>query len=80
MTLCSQVFQQFECDSLSSATDARFNYFVTKVLPNFKGKLMSHTLIFVSSYFDFVRLRNYFKKEETSFVQICEYTKVSLET
>lgn len=38
---------------------------------------MSHTLIFVSSYFDFVRIRNYFKREEAGFVQICEYTKVS---
>jgi len=36
---------------------------------------MSHTLLFVSSYFDFVRIRNYFKREEVSFVQICEYTK-----
>lgn len=36
---------------------------------------MNHTIIFIPSYFDFVKLRNYFKKEEYSFVQICEYTK-----
>jgi len=71
-----QVFQQFDCGSVADVTELRFEHFVKKVLPNFKGKLMSHTLIFVSSYFDFVRLRNYFRKEEESFVQICEYTKV----
>ena len=36
---------------------------------------MSHTAIFVPSYFDFVRLRNYFKKEDISFAQICEYVR-----
>lgn len=38
---------------------------------------MSHTLIYVPSYFDFVRLRNYFKKEELNFTHICEYTQRS---
>lgn len=40
---------------------------------------MKHTLIFIPSYFDFVRLRNYFKKQEMKFVHICEYTEVSLD-
>lgn len=38
---------------------------------------MSHTLIYVPSYFDFVRLRNYFKKEDLNFTHICEYTQKS---
>lgn len=71
-----QVFQYFESTSLQSADDDRFNFFIKTVLPSFTDKLMSHTMIFVSSYFDFVRLRNYFKREQSSFVQICEYTKV----
>ncbi|ODN02353.1 Digestive organ expansion factor [Orchesella cincta] len=70
-----QVFQSFDCGSVHEVDEARFDYFTKHVLPNFKGRLMSHTLIFVSSYFDFVRIRNYFKREEASFVQICEYTK-----
>lgn len=35
---------------------------------------MSHTLIYIPSYFDYVRLRNYFKKEDLSYMPICEYT------
>ena len=34
-------------------------------------------LIFVRSYFDFVRLRNFLKEEGASFVGLCEYTKHS---
>lgn len=38
---------------------------------------MSHVLIYIPSYFDYVRLRNYFRREGLNFVQICEYSKVS---
>jgi U3 small nucleolar RNA-associated protein 25 len=34
----------------------------------------SHILIFVASYLDFVRLRNWFDKQEESFEYICEYS------
>lgn len=34
-------------------------------------------LVFVRSYFDFVRLRNFLKEEGASFVGLCEYTKHS---
>ncbi|KAG0066223.1 rRNA-binding ribosome biosynthesis protein utp25, partial [Podila epicladia] len=34
----------------------------------------THTMIFVPSYFDFVRLRNYFTENKYSFAAICEYT------
>lgn len=73
-----QVFQNFDANSIQDVDENRFEFFKKHVLPNFKGNLMSHTLIFVSSYFDFVRIRNYFKREEESFVQICEYTKVRI--
>jgi len=78
--LPNQVFQYFDSPSLTETDNARFEFFTKKVLPSLKEKLMSHTLVFVASYFDFVRLRNYFKKEEeTRFVQICEYTKVNIQ-
>lgn len=71
------VFQKYGAASLVNAIDARFDFFINKILPEHKDTLMKQTLIFVPSYYDFVRLRNYFKREDVSFVQICEYSKVS---
>lgn len=55
----------------------RFNVFVDKVLPQYRDSVMSHTLIYIPSYFDYVRLRNYMKKEEINFTSICEYSSKS---
>lgn len=63
-------------DALSSL-DSRFDFFVSEILPQYKDSIMTHTMIYVPSYFDYVRIRNYFKKEDISFVQICEYSKVT---
>ncbi|XP_019404972.1 PREDICTED: digestive organ expansion factor homolog isoform X2 [Crocodylus porosus] len=71
------VFRRLESDSLVSVIDARFQFFIDKVLPEYRDAVMSHTLIYVPSYFDYVRLRNYFKKEELNFTYACEYTKKS---
>ncbi|XP_069811035.1 U3 small nucleolar RNA-associated protein 25 homolog isoform X2 [Dendropsophus ebraccatus] len=68
------VFQRLEADSALSVFDARFNFFTDKILPQYRDAIMSHTLIFIPSYFDYVRLRNYFTKEELNFTHICEYT------
>ncbi|KAM4624675.1 U3 small nucleolar RNA-associated protein 25 homolog isoform 1-T1 [Polymixia lowei] len=70
------VFQMFPSDSFMDQ-DARFQFFVDKVLPQYKDSVMSHTLIYVPSYFDYVRLRNYMKKDEINFTDICEYSSKS---
>ncbi|XP_034051139.1 digestive organ expansion factor [Thalassophryne amazonica] len=70
------VFQMFSSDSFMDH-DARFGFFVDKVLPQYRDSVMSHTLIYIPSYFDYVRLRNYMKKEEISFTSICEYSSKS---
>lgn len=71
-----QIFHKFKATSSSQATlEARFHFFVNTILPQYRDSIMNHTLIFVPSYFDFVKLRNYFKNQEFSFVQICEYSK-----
>ncbi len=72
---CPQIFNRFNCSSLALTSDERFKFFVSTILPKFKDKLMSRTMIYIQSYFDFVRLRNYFRKEEINFTQVCEYTK-----
>ncbi|KAM7376645.1 hypothetical protein PAMP_006368 [Pampus punctatissimus] len=70
------VFQMFSSDSFMDH-DARFQFFVDKVLPQYRDSVMSHTMIYIPSYFDYVRLRNYMKKEEMNFVSICEYSSKS---
>lgn len=77
VTQLPQVFHKLPVNSHLQSFEARMNFFVDKILPQYKDSIMNHTLIYVPSYFDFVKLRNYFKKEELSFVQICEYSKDS---
>lgn len=73
---CPQIFYRFDCDSFVNSSTKRFEFFIEKILPKFRhDPLMVRTMIFVPSYFDFVRLRNYFRKEDISFTQICEYSK-----
>ena len=43
-----------------------------QVLPSYLSELMKGTLVFVPSYFDFVRLRNYMRRQELSFTKISE--------
>jgi U3 small nucleolar RNA-associated protein 25 len=71
-----QVFHRFDVQSVAQTTDGRFDFFIKKILPQYKDAVTSHVLIYIPSYFDYVRLRNYFKKEGLNFVQICEYSKV----
>ncbi|XP_016366406.1 digestive organ expansion factor-like [Sinocyclocheilus rhinocerous] len=70
------VFQMFQSDSFMDQ-DARFQFFVEKILPQYRDSVMSHTFIYVPSYFDFVRLRNYLKKEDISFASVSEYSQRS---
>ncbi|XP_065152566.1 U3 small nucleolar RNA-associated protein 25 homolog [Paramisgurnus dabryanus] len=70
------VFQMFHSDSFMDQ-DARFRFFVDNILPQYRDSVMSHTLIYVPSYFDFVRLRNYLKKEDVNFASVSEYSQRS---
>lgn len=70
-----QIFHKVDVSSLDTQFDQRFNYFINEILPQFKGLSKAHCMIYIPSYFDYVRIRNYFKSENMNFVQICEYTK-----
>ncbi|OZJ01731.1 hypothetical protein BZG36_05300, partial [Bifiguratus adelaidae] len=72
-----QRFQRIEIKSLASADDERFRFFLQKTLPDLRRSAVSqkHTLIFVPSYFDYIRLRNYFSEEGYSFGGLNEYAE-----
>ncbi|CBH12575.1 hypothetical protein, conserved [Trypanosoma brucei gambiense DAL972] len=66
--------------SVESCDDARFDFFTREVLPTKILPPVSRdvrTIIFVPSYFDYVRIRNYMIREHRdSFAAICEYTSL----
>ncbi|KAM3722913.1 U3 small nucleolar RNA-associated protein [Dirofilaria immitis] len=66
-----QELQRIDVDVAENQSDIRFKFFKEKILP----KCELGTLIFIPSYFDFVRIRNYLKNENESFVQLHEYAK-----
>ena len=72
--------QQFEripmrASDVVNADDIRFKYFVKNVLPRIREHPEPGVVVFVSSYFDFVRVRNLLTKEEVSFAVNSEYTE-----
>lgn len=73
-----QIYKRFSADDACQAIDARLQYFFTKILPQFRDTIMKQCLIYVPSYFDYVKIRNHFKREDIGFVQICEYSKVTI--
>ncbi|KAI8374291.1 uncharacterized protein BYT42DRAFT_398746 [Radiomyces spectabilis] len=74
-----QTFTRIDTTSLAAMDDARFKYFVDKTLPTLRKSAItqSHTLIFIPSYFDFVRLRNFFEDNKYDYEPCCEYTSGS---
>ncbi|XP_017090219.2 U3 small nucleolar RNA-associated protein 25 homolog [Drosophila bipectinata] len=75
LTPIQQVFRRIACSNVESTFDDRFQYFVKHIVPQFSKPGFSHCMLYVPSYFDYVRIRNHFKAEMISFVQINEYTK-----
>jgi U3 small nucleolar RNA-associated protein 25 len=78
-----QTFSRLESQSFSTDPDTRFTYFTTAIIPSLTRHLKDSagTLIFIPSYLDFVRVRNYYSTSATtsklSFGSISEYTSVS---
>lgn len=59
-------------------SDEVFEYFKKTVVPQLRAgatgevNAQPHTLVYVPSYFDFVRLRNHFLREDVEFTQCSE--------
>ncbi|TEA13970.1 U3 small nucleolar RNA-associated protein 25 [Colletotrichum sidae] len=83
-----QTFSRFDVPGggggggLDKEPDARFDYFTSAVVPSLvkRAKDSSGTLVFIPSYLDFVRVRNYFATNPAvaalSFGTISEYADV----
>ncbi|KAG9033455.1 rRNA-binding ribosome biosynthesis protein utp25 [Tulasnella sp. UAMH 9824] len=59
-----QSFVKFECSNGRDEADARFEYFTKEFFPSLKKSavLSANTLLFIPSYFDFIRVRNWMKQ------------------
>lgn len=77
-----QTFSRFQPGTVEREPDARFEYFNSAIVPSLvkRAKDATGTLIFVPSYLDFVRVRNFFATsssvESLTFGAISEYTDV----
>jgi hypothetical protein len=61
--------------SAEQAADAKFDLWKNELWPKIKeSSTEGHTVIFVPSYLDFVRVRNHFKARYVRFGILCEFT------
>ncbi|XP_008223796.1 PREDICTED: U3 small nucleolar RNA-associated protein 25 isoform X1 [Prunus mume] len=72
-----QIYQRFDADSIEHFDDARFEYFTTKVFPKIKDSIEGGIMIFISSYLEYVRVRNFLKSQSASFCLLHEYAEQS---
>ncbi|XP_067681153.1 U3 small nucleolar RNA-associated protein 25 homolog isoform X2 [Haliotis asinina] len=73
ITQTPQTFQRISCMSFTQLADTRFDFFIKKLVPHHRDPVMNRTLVYIPSYFDFVRIRNHFRKEGVNFVHMSEY-------
>ncbi|CAD2220311.1 Utp25, U3 small nucleolar RNA-associated SSU processome protein 25, putative [Angomonas deanei] len=76
-----QHFMRFDATALDKVDDERFNFFTESIFPTKINTLAERDvriIIFVPSYFDFVRLRNYLYKEyRDTFAALSEYSSLA---
>ncbi|KAG9086798.1 rRNA-binding ribosome biosynthesis protein utp25 [Ceratobasidium sp. 370] len=66
---------KLECEVASKEADARFEYFKTKLVPDILSTSRAQTLLFVPSYFDYLRVYNHLVATAPSSVAgISEYS------
>ncbi|KAK0225581.1 digestive organ expansion factor [Armillaria fumosa] len=73
----NQGFVHFDCGSPNDEADKRFNHFTTQLLPSvLKSAVQStNTIIFIPSYFDFIRVHNHFRKQKgVTYTVLSEYS------
>ncbi|XP_042040992.1 U3 small nucleolar RNA-associated protein 25 homolog isoform X3 [Salvia splendens] len=82
------IYEHFDIESIVEADNARLKYFSDKgwekltviniflrIFPKIKDSVQDGVMIFASSYFEYVRLRNYLKSQSASVCLFGEYIK-----
>eukprot|EP00026_Physarum_polycephalum_P004330 Phypoly_transcript_04348.p1 GENE.Phypoly_transcript_04348~~Phypoly_transcript_04348.p1 ORF type:complete len:705 (-),score=51.28 Phypoly_transcript_04348:92-2161(-) len=70
-----QTFQRLECNSnISELDEQKFKLFSEEIFPHLSSTL-NRVLLFIPSYFDYLRIRELFTAERESFSQADEYMK-----
>lgn len=67
------VCKRVTTDDILLVEDQRFNYFSNRLWPKFNETLLYHTIVFASSYFDFIKLKHFFKQANASMSYIHEH-------
>ncbi|CAN1731734.1 Protein NUCLEOLAR FACTOR 1 [Linum perenne] len=70
-----QIYERFDAESVADADDARLNHFIKKVFPKIKDSEEGGIMIFISSYFEFVRVRNFLFSQKASFCLLGDNTQ-----
>ncbi len=69
---CKLIFQKTPLTSFENSNAEKFEFFEQVILPKISN--FSNLLLYVPSYFDFLKIRKILEKFEISFGHICEYT------
>ncbi|KAG1670680.1 hypothetical protein FOA52_010955 [Chlamydomonas sp. UWO 241] len=69
-----QLFERFRAPTPADVSTARFEHFKRTVWPRMKEAGGTGQVMFIPSYFDFVRVRNFLATEDAEFASVCEYT------
>ncbi|CAI0460700.1 unnamed protein product [Linum tenue] len=75
-----QIYERFDVGSIADIDDIRLAHFINKVssekvFPKIKDSEEGGIMIFISSYFEFVRVRNFLKSQNASFCLLGDNTK-----
>ncbi|GAB2275258.1 hypothetical protein Dimus_010018 [Dionaea muscipula] len=73
-----QIYKRFDSDSITEADDARFQFFKEKVFSKIKEDSdQGGIMLFISSYHDYLRLRQFMRSENASHCLLGEYGRQS---
>ncbi|CAL1380966.1 unnamed protein product [Linum trigynum] len=75
VSILVQIYERFDVGSIADIDDIRLAHFINKVFPKIKDSEEGGIMIFISSYFEFVRVRNFLKSQNASFCLLGDNTK-----